>query len=300
MSLLNIVNLEKSYGEKKVLSGVSFQINPGEIVGLIGRNGAGKTTILKSIAGLKSYSGGNIFYKGNNIAQNSEIIREFGILIECAFLDYISAYDNLKILGWANNGSLDADLLQRIDEVLRLVDLYEVRKKKTKEYSFGMKQRLGLAQAILTAKGFLMLDEPFIGLDPVGKEIVKNAIIKKAREENQGILFSSHDLPDVADICDRVIMLDEGECYSVEASVRRASYIFILKDQPVSDEVLSLLPAGTEFDSHNRTIYFTELNNDTTSSVNSLLQFIVNNGLVIEEIRSGDEVLKQLFNRKES
>jgi ABC-2 type transport system ATP-binding protein len=299
LKLLEVSELSKNYGEKKALSDVSFSIEKGEIVGLIGRNGAGKTTILKSIGGLISYNRGSVLYRGDDIAKNPELIKEFGILIECAFLDYISAYDNLKILGWANNGSIDAALLQKMEEVLRLVDLYDVRKKKTKTYSFGMKQRLGLAQAILTAKGFLMLDEPFIGLDPVGKEVVKSVILQKARQENQGILFSSHDLPEVADICDRIIMLDKGTCYCVNSSVRKVTYAIVLQNDSIPDEVISRFPTGTEFDKQNQIVYFTDAN-EGISSINELIRVIVNNNLIIERISSGDEALKQLFNRKES
>lgn len=93
-----------------------------------------------------------------------------------------------------------------------MVGLEHVKRKRVKTYSFGMKQRLGLAQAIINAQSFIMLDEPFIGLDPIGKDIVKKAILKKAREENYGILFSSHDLEDVAEICDRIVMIDNGVC----------------------------------------------------------------------------------------
>lgn len=300
MSLLEVSKLRKSYSEKEVLHDVSFKVNPGEVVGLIGRNGAGKTTILKSISGLMTYNSGNIFYKGIDINKNPKIIKEFGILIECAFLDYISAYDNLKVLGWANNGVVDGELLKRMEDVLRLVDLYEVRKKKTKAYSFGMKQRLGLAQAILTAKGFLMLDEPFIGLDPVGKEVVKNVIMKKAREENLGILFSSHDLPDVADICDRVIMLEDGYCSCVDSAFRKAAYAIVLQS-PLTAELYGSLPPGAEWDGKSRTIYFTDKEKrdyEEISDINGLLRFITTNNIMIERICSGDEALKQLFDRK--
>ncbi|MDR1753694.1 MAG: ABC transporter ATP-binding protein [Eubacterium sp.] len=301
MSLLEVRKLEKAYGEKKVLSEVSFQINPGEVVGLIGRNGAGKTTILKSISGLMSYNSGNILYKGKDIGKQPELIRDFGILIECAFLDYISAYDNLKVQGWASSGKLDQDLYMRMDEVLRLVDLYEVRKKKTKAYSFGMKQRLGLAQAILTGKGFLMLDEPFIGLDPVGKEVVKTAIIQKAKEENLGILFSSHDLPDVADICDRVIMLENGYCTAVNSPRLRAKYAIVLKNI-LPDNLFLLIPQGIESDESRKILFLNDQgksSGDEAIDINVLLRFLVQHEIAVDRITFGDETLKQMFNGEE-
>ena len=129
-------------------------------------------------------------------------------MIEPTFIPYLNAHDNLDILlktSGINDGGED------IDELLTEVGLKNKTREKTRAYSFGMKQRLGLAQALLNKPQFLILDEPFVGLDPIGKEIFKNIIIQKAREEKVGILFSSHDLEDVEEICDRIVLIDGGE-----------------------------------------------------------------------------------------
>lgn len=210
--MIEIINLSKKYDEKLVIKEISFSVNKGEIVGLIGKNGAGKSTILKSIAGLLQYNEGEILYNNVNCKQNPSVIQDFGILIDCGFLDYVSAYDNLKLLYQLDSRHTRQDVGRVINEAFELVGLEHVKRKRVKTYSFGMKQRLGLAQAIINAQSFIMLDEPFIGLDPIGKDIVKKAILKKAREENYGILFSSHDLEDVAEICDRIVMIDNGVC----------------------------------------------------------------------------------------
>ena len=210
--MIEIINLSKKYDEKLVIKEISFSVNKGEIVGLIGKNGAGKSTILKSIAGLLQYNEGEILYNNVNCKQNPSVIQDFGILIDCGFLDYVSAYDNLKLLYQLDSRHTRQDVGRVINEAFELVGLEHVKRKRVKTYSFGMKQRLGLAQAIINAQSFIMLDEPFIGLDPIGKDIVKKAILKKAREENYGILFSSHHLEDVAEICDRIVMIDNGVC----------------------------------------------------------------------------------------
>ncbi len=120
----------------------------------------------------------------------------------------MNAHDNLDIL-LKITGIYDGE--EHIDELLAEVGLKNKTREKTRAYSFGMKQRLGLAQALLNKPQFLILDEPFVGLDPIGKEIFKNIIIQKAREEKVGILFSSHDLEDVEEICDRIVLIDGGE-----------------------------------------------------------------------------------------
>ena len=184
----------------------SMDICQGEIVALIGENGAGKTTLLNIICGYCKPSAGQVQYKEKNIVANPLITREFGVLIEPQFLDYISAEENLRLLSQLTNQKQDI----RIKELLEKTELYSSRKKKVKEFSFGMKQRLGLCQCLLTEVGFLILDEPFVGLDPIGKELFKQTILDMAHKQNVPVLFSSHDLDDVDEICDRVVMISKG------------------------------------------------------------------------------------------
>lgn len=204
--LLQVQNVTKRYGDKIALNDFSMDICPGEIVALIGENEAGKTTLLNTICGYIRPSAGQVQYKGENIIEKPLTIREFGILIEPQFLDYISAEENLRLLSQLVNRKQDT----RIKELLEKTELYSNRKKKVKEFSFGMKQRLGLCQCLLTEVSFLILDEPFVGLDPIGKEIFKQTIMDIAHKQNVPVLFSSHDLDDVDEICDRLVMISNG------------------------------------------------------------------------------------------
>ena len=204
--LLQVQNVTKRYGDKIALNDFSMDICPGEIVALIGENGAGKTTLLNTICGYIRPSAGQVQYKGENIIEKPLTIREFGILIEPQFLDYISAEENLRLLSQLVNRKQDT----RIKELLEKTELYSNRKMKVKEFSFGMKQRLGLCQCLLTEVSFLILDEPFVGLDPIGKEIFKQTIMDIAHKQNVPVLFSSHDLDDVDEICDRLVMISNG------------------------------------------------------------------------------------------
>ncbi len=296
--MIEVMNLSKCYGEKKALSDVSFSVANGEVVGLIGKNGAGKSTILKSIAGLLHFDAGKILYDGIDCSESPHVIKDFGILIECAFLDYINAYDNLKLLYNVDerNDLKKAD--EKISEVFTLVGLDKVKYKRVKSYSFGMKQRLGLAQAMLTSKTFMMLDEPFIGLDPVGKEIVKKAIVKKAKEENYAILFSSHDLEDVAEICDRIIMIDNGICVYDDVINRLKKYSITIKlNTNVSVDTLrkEALKIGKNIEVSDTELVFTDSRD--TDTLQKVLELLVSS-CTINEISVTDNMLTEMFEKE--
>lgn len=207
MALLEVVNVEKKYGDFLALNDMNFHVNAGEIVALIGKNGAGKTTILNSITGRIFPTKGDILYKGTTLLKSESLLNEFGVLIEPTFIPYMNAADNLKIIARLIDLENESEHINRL---LDMVGLKDKKHKKTGTFSFGMKQRLGLAQALLNFPQFLILDEPFVGLDPIGKTIFKDVIRKKAKEEGTGVLFSSHDLEDVEEICDRIVLIDSG------------------------------------------------------------------------------------------
>lgn len=230
--LLQVQNVTKRYGDKIALNDFSMDICPGEIVALIGENGAGKTTLLNIICGYIGPSAGQVQYKGENIIEKPLTIREFGILIEPQFLDYISAEENLRLLSQLVNRKQDT----RIKELLEKTELYSNRKKKVKEFSFGMKQRLGLCQCLLTEVSFLILDEPFVGLDPIGKEIFKQTIMDIAHKQNVPVLFSSHDLDDVDEICDRLVMISNGNKQLDQPLEHKQTYTVKI-ESTISDDI---------------------------------------------------------------
>lgn len=230
--LLQVQNVTKRYGDKIALNDFSMDICPGEIVALIGENGAGKTTLLNIICGYIRPSAGQVQYKGENIIEKPLTIREFGILIEPQFLDYISAEENLRLLSQLVNRKQDT----RIKELLEKTELYSNRKKKVKDFSFGMKQRLGLCQCLLTEVSFLILDEPFVGLDPIGKEIFKQTIMDIAHKQNVPVLFSSHDLDDVDEICDRLVMISNGNKQLDQPLEHKQTYTVKI-ESTISDDI---------------------------------------------------------------
>lgn len=207
MDILSVENLTKKYGKKVALQNVSVKISKGEIVGLVGPNGAGKTTSIKCITGLLRPEEGSIKVFGYDLFQNyGKVIRNIGLLLEPAFYDYLTALENLRILMIASNNYS----LKKIQEVMEFVGLWEVRNKYVTTFSFGMKQRLGLAQALMSDPEFLILDEPTTGLDPIGAKELKEKLVYLSKEKGVTVLFSSHQLRDVEEICDRVVLIREG------------------------------------------------------------------------------------------
>lgn len=218
--VLLISELTKEYKNKCALSDFTMQIEKGEIVALIGENGAGKTTLLNTICGFTKPSSGTIYFMGKDIKEQKKLDK-IGILIEPAFFDYLSAEENLKYISKLSGNSSDN---KKIEELLQQTELYDSRKKKVKSFSFGMKQRLGLCQSLLADVELLIFDEPFVGLDPIGKELFKKVIISKAHEEKIPVLFSSHDLDDVEEICDRVVMIQKGEKIVDQKIIKKKIY----------------------------------------------------------------------------
>ena len=229
---LSIDNLTKKYKNKIALDDFSMKIMPGEIVALIGENGAGKTTLLNSICGFIRPTSGSISFKGIS-SEKEKTLDKIGVLIEPSFLDYLTAEENLQYLSILSEDKKNSTL---IESLLQKTELYDRKKKKVKTFSFGMKQRLGLCQSLLTDVELLIFDEPFVGLDPVGKELFKKVILDKAHQEKIPVLFSSHDLDDVEEVCDRVVMVRKGKKVLDQKLVREKTFILKIDGNMSTEE----------------------------------------------------------------
>lgn len=209
--ILDVRHLQKGYKKCPVLKDVSFQIERGHILGLIGKNGAGKTTLMKSILGLNTNYQGEIIFHGQKLTPSDETMKaEIGSLVDVSFYDDMTAYQNLKVVMMLTKAVPVAEQDKRIHELLSFVGLESSSKKSVRSFSFGMKQRLALAQAIITKPVLLILDEPFVGLDPIGIEDVKDLLRKLCRENETSIIFSSHQLTEVCDLADDIVILNDG------------------------------------------------------------------------------------------
>lgn len=206
MKILQIENLTKTYGKNNSVSHINMTINKGDIYGFIGRNGAGKTTTIKMITGMVSPTSGKIkLFESDNLTRERQKI---GTVIEApAFIPHLSARDNLYAQCLLT-GNKDKGI---IDETLELVGLSNTGKKKAKNFSLGMKQRLGIAIALISKPEFLILDEPTNGLDPAGIKEMREFLLKLNKEKNLTILISSHILGELSRLASRYGIIDNGK-----------------------------------------------------------------------------------------
>ena len=206
--ILKCDNLHKSFRKKEILKGVSLEISSGDILGFIGPNGAGKTTTIKLILGLQKITSGKVSVNGYDVQTNFEkAISKVGAIIENPDLYmYLTGYENLKLISHLYKGITNS----RIDEVVKLVGLENRINDKVSKYSLGMRQRLGVAQAILHKPNLLILDEPTNGLDPEGIKELRSLLKKLAEEENMGILISSHNLSELESFCNKICIIKNG------------------------------------------------------------------------------------------
>lgn len=214
-TVLQLNGVTKRIGSKTLVSSLSFQIAKGEIVGLLGPNGAGKTTTIRMIVGLIGMTEGDVHIGGHSVRTDFErAIRHVGGIIENPeFYPYMTGMDNLKQYARMAEGVTDA----RIHEVTKLVGLQNALNKKVKAYSLGMRQRLGIAQALLHRPSVLILDEPTNGLDPAGIREMREYMKSIAETEGIAILVSSHLLSEMELMCSRVVVIQEGKLVTVRS-----------------------------------------------------------------------------------
>ncbi len=209
----NIIEIEeatKCFKSQKALDDVSLNFEKGKIHGIIGRNGSGKTVLMKCICGLMYLDTGIITVDGKRLQKDINIPKNIGIIIETpGFLGSYSGYRNLKMLADINK---KADRYT-IRETIELVGLDPDDKKHVRKYSLGMKQRLGIAQAIMEDPEILILDEPMNGLDNQGVEDMRSLLLK-LKEKGKTILLASHNKEDISTLCDTVTELDHGKIIS--------------------------------------------------------------------------------------
>ena len=202
--VLTIENLNKNYGSLKAVNNISLQVEKGSVFGILGPNGSGKTTTLGMLLGVTHPTSGSFNWFGQPLSKRT--LQRIGAILEQPNIyPYLSAVNNLKIV---------CDIKQtnynRIDEVLQLVDLYDRKNDKYKNFSLGMKQRLAIASALVNNPEVLVLDEPTNGLDPQGIAQIRD-IINKIAEQGTTILLASHMLDEVEKVCSHVAVLKRGE-----------------------------------------------------------------------------------------
>lgn len=207
--VLEVSGLTKIYKNGRGVRDISFYVNKGDVFGFLGPNGAGKTTVMKSIVGLNSSESGEIKILGYNIKTEFEkALKNVGSIIETAdAYEYMSAYDNLKFVARFYENITEDD----VNKVFEMVNLSKFKKEKVSKFSLGMKQRLGLARALLSNPELVILDEPTNGLDIEGTVQMRNLILNLAQKNKITFFISSHLVHEIQLMCNKVAIIHEGK-----------------------------------------------------------------------------------------
>lgn len=289
MEILKIKNLNKSFGKKKILKNVSFNVNEGDILGFIGPNGAGKTTTIKMILGLQSINSGSVTINGYDIKKNFEkAIEKVGTIVENPDLYmYLSGYDNLKLI---SNLYKNVDK-KRIDEVIKIVKLETRINDKVSKYSLGMRQRLGIAQALLHKPNLLILDEPTNGLDPEGIKELRDIIKRLATKEKVGVVISSHNLSELESFCNKIVIIKNGEIVETNELKKvkniEESYIFEVDEISKISKILE-----EKIEKINDNSFKIHTNKE---SIPEIIKKLIENGVKIYTVKEEEISLEDAF-----
>ena len=269
-SLIKIKNVNKYFGKTKVLDNVSFNIPKNSIIGILGPNGSGKSTLMRIIAGLIRSWDGEILFEGQSIKGNNRYLHRLGFLIEDpAFYEHLTAYENLKMLARLTESST-TDIVS----VLQKVNLMGCGDKLVNQFSYGMKQRLGIAQSILNDPSVIFLDEPSNGLDPHGINQM-NEIIRELNKQRKTICISTHVIEQVKELCSHIVVLKEGGII-------------------LNDSVQNLLSRSTKYEMESDNIQ------NTKQKLSSIKDLVIvhetKTKLVIDSKLSLNQMLKNLHN----
>ena len=292
-TILKCENLYKTFGKKTILKDVSLEVNEGDILGFIGPNGAGKTTTIKLILGLQSITKGNVSINGYDIEKNfTNAIKRVGAIVENPDMYmYLTGFQNLKLVA-----NLYKDVSEdRINEVVKLVKLENRIKDKVSKYSLGMRQRLGIAQAILHKPNLLILDEPTNGLDPEGIKEMRELLVDLASIEKMGILISSHNLAELDNFCNKVCIIKNGkiietsEISKIKQEASKEVKIFEVNNVNLAEEIIGKIE---KIDTNKFKIKVPK------QEVPEIVEKLVKNNIKIYEVKQEEKTLEDAFFEK--
>ena len=284
-SVIEVKNLTKKYKNLTAVNNLNLNVYRGDVFGFLGPNGAGKSTTIRMLVSLIKPAKGNIKLFGKDLKKHrAEVLRNIGAIVEKPdFYLYLTAYKNLELLG----KTVGCDVSQkRIMEMLEIVGLKDRWNSKVKTYSHGMKQRLGIAQALLHDPELIILDEPTTGLDPQGMKEVRDLILFLSKEKNKTIFLSSHILSEVEIVASRMIIINKGTT-KVEGSVKELLSSDNLKvDFEVSDiaRAKSLINESPWVDNLKEVLNNKLIFNLSDNDVAAINKFFVEKGIDVNSI----------------
>jgi ABC-type multidrug transport system ATPase subunit len=287
--------LTKKYRGRVAVDRLSLQVERGDIFGFLGQNGAGKSTTIRMALGLVRPSSGRVLLLGHDVSKHPlKALRRTGAIIEApAFYEHFSGWENLRMLAAMSGGAKR----ERIEAVLDIVGLRERAKDPVREYSHGMRQRLGIAQALLPNPEFIILDEPTDGLDPQGIREVR-LLIRRLRDElGLTVLLSSHLLNEVEQICNRVAIIDRGRLLyqgTIEKLVAAEKTIKLTVDRLEEAYQLLAKDPTISVSRNGAQSLYVKMADEHIPRVNALL---VEQGFLVSELSPQRETLEQVFLR---
>ena len=286
--VLKIKDLTKVYNKKRVVDGLTLNVEAGQIYGFLGPNGAGKTTTIKMITGLIKKDAGDIVINGIDAVKNHDVAMNYvGAIVEVpSYYEYMSGMENLKLYARLRN--------IKKEQILKIVKLVKLENKiyeKVKKYSLGMKQRLGLAVSLLHSPKLLILDEPTNGLDPEGIRELRELLKKIAHEDNVAVFVSSHLLSEMQLMCDKVAIINNGIIVKVESmdSIKNESniYEFNVSDIDMAQKYIGKIAKCEK--KQNKLIVFYD------GKISDILKLLIENEIEVVSFEKKENMLEEKF-----
>ncbi len=283
--IIEINSLTKDFKDLRAVNSLNLNVFEGDVFGFLGPNGAGKSTTIRMLLSLIKPTEGSIKLFDKTLEKNRiEILKRIGAIVEKPdFYGYLSAYKNLEILGKISGKEISK---KRIMEVLELVGLSKRYKSKVKTFSHGMKQRLGLGQALLHNPDLIILDEPTTGLDPQGMKEIRDLILYLSKVEKKTIFLSSHILHEVELVANRMIIINKGTT-KVEGYVqdllnaKKLKVSFEVDDEEKTISLLAQSDWKNKLESNAKTVFMFSLENDEIANLN---KYLVENGIAVSAV----------------
>ena len=293
--ILEVKNLVKIKDNKKIVDNLSFSVYKGEVFGFLGPNGAGKTTTIKMITGLYNIDEGEIYIDSKNVKTDFEqALSNVGAIIENPEMySYMSGMDNL--LFYSNMHKKVSK--ERLEEIIKLVKLENRINDKVKKYSLGMRQRLGLAQALLHNPKLIILDEPTNGLDPIGIKELRETLRELCQTQGASVLVSSHLLSEMEMLCDRFLIIDNGKFIDIKSikdienkDSNILTYKVVVDDYEKSSEIIQ-----NKFNHINFKIEETLILESSKEDIANIIKHLVENNINIYEVSIQIKTLEDEF-----
>lgn len=283
--IIEVNSLTKVFKELKAVNSLNLNVYKGDVFGFLGPNGAGKSTTIRMLLSLIKPTEGTIKLFGKSLKENRiDILKSVGAIVEKPdFYGYLSAYKNLEILGRISGKEISKN---RIMEVLELVGLSKRYKSRVKTFSHGMKQRLGIGQALLHDPELIILDEPTTGLDPQGMKEIRDLILHLSRDQKKTIFLSSHILYEVELVANRMIIINKGTT-KVEGEVKdlinakKLKVTFEVDDEEKTKQLVAHSGWGSKLETNAKCVFIFSLENDEIAGLN---KYLVENGIAVNAV----------------